>query len=371
MPLKRGCASGSNTATRSKASSNGSSNRAGGSSSNSSSSRNNRSSSDGGALGTLTGKAPADTLTAVGSVAESISLLAGMSLPDESCRSYVDTPAQNPFWHLLSIAQPQLQYALYLHHSTTSQAYTTWQQHFVRLASALEVHVRVSASSNSPLQSFKQALTAGSCLLNPQHPAQLRPGKWIGTVAMDAALQAGPGSREEQQLFSLACSLLKACSIRLMGGQLEPAEQQEIETHMMAIGTMACSLIMQATMLLKGQGADSGMSSGGTLCSWQLQQSAAPPRLVLAWSLEKSAAAAAAAALSVAALSVAAVAWSAALSAAAAPQETRAGVLCWWCLGWCCWAASACAGAPMHSQLVSGAHQRLAQHRRLLRTSCC
>jgi len=210
------------------------------------------------------GDAHADALKAVGSVAESISLLAEMSLPDQPCKGYGSTPAENPFCNLLTSAQPELQYALYLHHSTTSQAYTTWRQHFARLASLLEVHVRVSASSNSPSQRLKKALTAGSCLLNPNHPYQLMSGKWVGTVAMDAALQAGPGSREEQQLFSLACSLLKACSIRLMGGQLEPAEQQVIEAHMMAIGTMACSLIMQATMLLKGKGKDSGVSSGGT-----------------------------------------------------------------------------------------------------------
>jgi len=247
--------SGSNTVNRSKATS---SSRTG--SRGSSSSRNDRSGSGGGA--------PDDALRALGSVAESISLLAGMSLPDESfcieCKGYHSTPAEIPFSNLLPAAQLELQNAVYVHHSTTSQAYTTWRQQFVRLASVLEVHMRVSSSSNSPLQSCKEALTAGSCLLNPKHPTQLRSSVWSGTVAMDAALQAGPGSREEQQLFSLACSLLKACSTRLMGGQLEPHDQVDIEAHLMSIGTMACSLIMQATMLLKGQGADSEISSGGT-----------------------------------------------------------------------------------------------------------
>jgi hypothetical protein len=83
-------------------------------------------------------------------------------------------------------------------------------------------------------------------------------------VSTDAALLSGAGGRDEQQLFSLAISLLKVCRLGSAGSLLGPEQQKAAKQCVNLIWATACSLIAQVATLLKLENASAAAASLGS-----------------------------------------------------------------------------------------------------------
>jgi hypothetical protein len=169
-------------------------------------------------------------------------------------------------------------------HSKDSPAYSTWVQHSASLTALLEAYVRlcfVPAAAADVLNVGSSLLVPSSALLGDSHGSEQlkQPADVISTAATDAALQAGPGSQEERQLFSLCCSLLKAC-------QLTPTVQNEYNEAkagcVQQIVLMAASMLLQVTAQLKAPAAaaaaDSKSSAAGGASTCQAGVSSSSSR---------------------------------------------------------------------------------------------